>query len=1523
MKKCPNKSYKSTPTQKKSDWQILVDGVGEIKAMSIFMVKEELPEIDEIYLLIEDYNKKLAERHEEDQKAIKNIIEELQEVDKNVIVKSVDEFFHVISNHLKNLKQRKSYERLKKIFTNQENINKFSVLEDLLKQADKAEEDIEGDRKRIRALAQGIVQMDFFMDLIIEDAKSLLKDNSDSIENLHTIQAYLNTTNDWNIFLSLSSQTFAIGNSKITKKIAEVREKINQLDSLIQKNDENAIVSVLQSVLIPSSKSFLQGKEKEIEKQKEILKRQQERNADSNTLEKTKQKIKSLEQDIEKYDFEKSQNVLDFLKGKRGDASVFNTWAESWRDSSDPTISGFADFIKNQLDQANTRAYKWDLQYQKELAPLIKESERLNPASLNSKITFKDKVKINGKLEEELVLLNPHKDYRYDYQNYIDKEQELKDKYLETNTEEDKQNYLQAKKDRQKFEENYMYREYTDDFYKKYKFFDDEIGQDLKKDIDQIFEKLNQNKQSFDTYGIDFTPEQEAENERLWLEYKLLGNINKADGTPKEGVELEKAERMKEVRKYNRELYDFIDNLTMFEKAKERYSEQILSENKDLDEDSPEYKLKMLEWEKKNTRIVIKDEFYKERDKIIREIDLLVKKFKNEGINEDIKKSWDEIMSITYGLRDENNYPMGFLIQEKGAERIKDALLNIENLRKKLTKINGLTNEEQARLSELFEKSRNGQIKLEEREELDDILEKSKISGLNDVQKKRLFKLFEDLKDLQSNLPTEYYIQIFNDISTRYGKVLLEDGTISENGKIVPILESQSLKELLKNDDFEQWFKLNHYEVERFNVETKELEKQWKRSYQWNKIVPNNKDFYEVKPSAKYTYRQVKKQYVTEKIIGKTVDNKGNFLPNLSKSDKYKNQDYFNLINSSDSESKRLSSILQIHTKHLLNAQEDLIRENKLYLTVPKRERESYEKNIETGKKVLKNPTYIINQTKKRVREFYNDLTNFDTTDSQYVPPFEGRYTKDYVKVPQKYISNISADLVSLDLYRNITGYNNSAEVNKQLIESLPIGKALERIIDRTDKNTSKKWYQLDNRKRAIRRIIGANFEGKKSNLETDSKIVLFITNILKKLGAISSIKLNVPSTIANLFNAMVQNQVNAGNELFNYSTYASSLYDYTSRFFPSWQKDIYYNKLGSTSLEGQLIDLWEPVQGTSISEVIGTKSSQSKIYSSINPFSWISKVREYSEFFVQSRTWIAALKEVKVDYNGGVISLLDTYELDNNGIIKLKDGIDASWDFNGENFQILKKKIQALNRKIHGNYAEFDKTQAEMYAVGSISLFLKRYFISMAANRFAAGGSVREYLSLNGKDRFSTHGISPRGFYYHTLQIAKEQISTGLKDWDTLTPQEKISLVKFVKEVSAILMSLLLMSLLGYSGDDKNKKEKIKRYSWLELHILYQLDRFFVESTTFISPASYTNYVLDIQIKSTIEKWFKFFDDFIYDKEYETKAITPKGNILHEKGDKKWKKDLNRALGIEQLLNSNNNPDYLLQTYDKTIRQK
>ena len=298
----------------------------------------------------------------------------------------------------------------------------------------------------------------------------------------------------------------------------------------------------------------------------------------------------------------------------------------------------------------------------------------------------------------------------------------------------------------------------------------------------------------------------------------------------------------------------------------------------------------------------------------------------------------------------------------------------------------------------------------------------------------------------------------------------------------------------------------------------------------------------------------------------------------------------------------------------------------------------------------------------ERLKEKFHKLTSYNVSDVRYESPFEGKYDKDFIKIPMKYTGKMDVKEVSLDLFRSISKYTYASELNKQLVESLPLARALTRVVERADEHRTPKDQQ-NTRINAIRRIISAQFEGQKSNLDLQKlgsfeKPAAAIINLAKYLATWSTIKINVPASIANVVNAFFQNIINAGNHLYSKKTFFEAQGLYATRFFPAWQRDYAQNRLGQLTLESQMADTWEFVQTETMEGVIGEKSSKSKLYDFLGG-NFLFNMREWGEVYVQASVGIAALQETKVNLGQDVISLIDAYELDEKGVIKLKDGID------------------------------------------------------------------------------------------------------------------------------------------------------------------------------------------------------------------------------------------------------------------------
>ena len=1508
MNSCPNKSLK--------EYKILEQVLGEKGVFALYIANGEvLPTLEQAEKIVALH---LSNTDSKEKKEIDKIVEEVSnKIDNDVIVKSVEDFFETTKSRLSKLIKNKNYSKLKELFTDTYGVNKYDSLQSLLRDANSAVEDEVGIKRRVRALVIGIVEKNNWLDLIKDSVKDISQNNIDSLDNIKTLQYYLLTLEDWKNFLK-DARTSLSESKELSKVIDNAIGKIEEIDNIIIKNDIAGVVTVLKPLLAPASDkyiNYLNERKSYYEKLASNTK---------NTEKKTQYKeiVKGLSTKIEQFNFNIDDNIAEFLKGKRGDSNAASFFFEAFSDSADPIIGGFANFIKDNISEVSVEAKSIERDYLNDLAPIYKklgEKARFNPEEVNSKIVFEDnRVNRDGEGYKVISLLNPHKDYQADEQIFNNKIQELKELITEgVDVEENSEELSKVKKEYGKWKLEYMHQEFTDKFYKKYELWEDEVGQKLKEKVDFIFSHINQLHQVAQLTGTELTETELNEIDNWLKEYKLLGSLVTLDGSAKTGEALKEAERMQEIRRLNGELFEFKDNIQAFDRAKQRHSEYLLSQN--IEQDSPEYEKEMNKWEENNTRTVIDKSFYEDRQVILQKINDILSVLNTEEDNSDFADIWKEILDITYGHRDEDNQPIGTEITEKATEKIKVLQERLEAIKESLTQSSGLSRIEQNRLSELIDKLKDKSINSVEQAELKELFDRQKSNGLPESYKKKLAVLFEELKDLQSKIPTDYYVDSFNNLSQKYGVTLDETGNIVEGDVSTPILDSPKLNTLLKEEDFKDWFYKNHIQVKKFNPDTQEVEDKWQRLYQWNRVVPNDKKYISTKPSLKYSYRTVKDEYRTEQIVGKTVDIKGKFLPKSDVEDKkYINEEYFRLKNSTNPIDKELFKLLEVHTNYLLKTQEDLINRNKLSYDIPKILKSKTERYSKALKDLYEKPKEIPSIVWGGIVSKFKSFTEFDQDEGNFESVFADKNGREFTTVPIKFVGKRPIEDTSLDLFKAIMKYTYSTKLNKKLIELTPVANALQRIVGQPTHQplNLKKFIKgklsknpvsgTNTRASAIKAMITREFEGQKKKME-GGKYIEAIKEFIVKLVVLKSIKFNIPSSIANVVNAEVQNFVNASNGRISRSDLGKAHSVFFSQYLPAFFKDYAENKINKSSLQAQMFDLYGFVQSHSTEDSLGEKISTSKIKDFI-ALKWLTSHREWGEMFVQSLNALAYLNSVKVNQDGNTISLLDAYELDSNGKIKLKDGVQEDYSPNSYKQKELKKEIEKHNRLVHGNYAKgIDRPESDTYTTYSIIFLMKRFFIYMALNRFGSTNHKFSKYGIESDARFSTIGEPEHGFYIQTLDIfAKElrsKVETG--EFNKLTINEKRALSKAAYEALLILsFGLILKYLLGFDPDDDDKYKKLAKNSWITNQLIYQVARLQTETSTFSSLDQYVDFILGSPFAGqTLKTWGELIQYSIGNLKGDEKSYYKRNEGIFKKGESKAKARLYKVTGIQQNL--------------------
>ena len=136
---------------------------------------------------------------------------------------------------------------------------------------------------------------------------------------------------------------------------------------------------------------------------------------------------------------------------------------------------------------------------------------------------------------------------------------------------------------------------------------------------------------------------------------------------------------IQEYNKKTRDLYIWKERRGAFEAARKLYKEHLQSV-KQID-DSVDVNALMEEWDRNNTRTVIKPEFYVKRKQILERINRISSKIKEKAdqkaVNE-FSETWNKIFDQLTGYRDKDGQPIGTNLSEEKIKKVKDLLEDIE-----------------------------------------------------------------------------------------------------------------------------------------------------------------------------------------------------------------------------------------------------------------------------------------------------------------------------------------------------------------------------------------------------------------------------------------------------------------------------------------------------------------------------------------------------------------------------------------------------------------------------------------------------------------------------------------------------------------------------------------------------------------------------------------------------------------------------------------------------------------------------
>lgn len=1389
----------------------------------------------------------------------RQLAEELSKMSKDSLGRMMEDTLIILQRSSQNIRDKNSRYRDVKKATTLNDKNQINKALSLVNESKNTQDD----NKRAISFGYTLSTIKDVSNMLYERVKELNSDNSITPQDkMGTLSYYGYLINEWiylidNIDVVLREENIS-GSSPLSQVLASIRQNLKKSVDEISNNDLNTIVDILENML----KETTENAKKE---HNDLVNRLEKAYGKGNP--KIQDKIKESEQKLKERTFDK-ETIKKYLLGMMGDANYLSGFLQAYITHPDPIVAGFSKFLTMMQYEVEAKVRQRIQDMANKAGKVFNDLglDKNDTERIGNKLLFIDKVlqynAETGQMEqgEVYTLLNKFKDYRYEIDNLNYQIQEAI--RLGKTQEADK-----LKQDLKSLEELWFHREYSDEYYNLQKIWDTPIGKIAKKRRSDIIQEINLKN---DTLSKDPTlrEEQLEEIRHLWKKFSQLSSLTDENGKPKvdtqDNPELSVAKLIKEYQEKSKEFYEDVEKTGLFEQRYEEEKRRLIDIEK-LEEGSDEYKKAIDKWIEANTRTVIKQSFFEERDRIserLKEIyNLLpdaVKKDKDFG---DI---YQDIFNITKGYRDKDGQLMGSDFNEQQLAKIKSLQEEVENLKKTFMTFTGLTKNESAELSYYYDLRKINALTEEENKRMNELINK-KSTILTNEQKISFLNLLQELNDLQSKVPTKYYLDKIN--------YFLQNENVEYTEQNIDSLYNETrLNEYFnKYPEFKKWFLDNHFKMDKFDYDTKTSYQKYVRTYAWTRIVPNSSAYYESYgtmsdgkviqgvPTNEYYNRRIRNDYRTlawlrsqtklseynqkklkkleelekqgklvshenKKVEGVNVDHQGRWLPKELPNSPYINQDYYRLQN----QEPKYFELLQVYTNALLDVQKGASHVNKLGYDLPRfwlteleniKQTNVKDKVVTVFDKVANGLQALFTKSED---DFNRGLANYsDDLTKRMV--FTDLFGNKVAKIPIKGLSRIPLNKVSKNIGTSISNYISSLEMNKKLVEINPIAKAL---LNTVESNGVKELGQISstiNKTRGIDMLANSNTNKRhqilKNQYEKVFEGVLIKDNLpiwarksvntLLGLASWGSLAANIPGNIKNSITANIQNFIESmGGQYINKSDFLTGKIK-SGKFLHNMMKD--YSKLGNLSLETQMYEAFDFVQGTSHTGEQFNKNLVSEILS----LRFLYAGQQFGEVEAQLSFGLGVLEHIKIPQTiNGVtkeIPYNEAFELV-NGIMTLKPGIDKKYAEGGEFFNEKKMLIHDLVRSLQGNYAKSTAPEIERYTLLRLFTFMRKYLVPSVMNRF---GTDRLQI---GRADFA------EGYYITSAKYLMQIIKDKQLNWGLLSDAEKANVRKMLTEATTVLMLYLLLRLLGYDDDDKNKIKKLQDNSFLTNHIIYQL---------------------------------------------------------------------------------------------------
>lgn len=1371
-------------------------------------------------------------------------VKDLLGVPNKEILSLVNSAFDKMKRHIADIKNRKDYDAAVNLFTNQFSSGELDLISKTLKYdqsrilevLDGKISEVEEVQSRVNALVKTIGHLQNLTAQIKKELAVISKDinNPDTIGRVTFLKS---TLEYWSNFLKEADDVVIDKTSAIYDNLQEIRSNISTAENIIEAVQKQAATEAIVSTLQSTADNITALYEKE--RAALVAKK-----ADKKFLDELDAKYER-----DKITVEKIKGALD---GSLGDIGIIGAAMVGYSFNSDPVVGGLAKYVKNKMMEADAEIYNNYNNFINHIEPDLK-ANNFNPnneGEIGEKLGFKDRVgTVNDKGEFEIRevwrFLNPFQGHDLVADEYRFKIKQAGDKYAESQTEEDKKILYDLEAAWRQHKIEFFHQKYKPEFYETFNLFEkDEIGKEAGLLQDEIYRKIQA---AFNSPTNSLT-ELEVLNEvaRYKRDLKRLADVRDVAGREKVGKELAIAQRLQEFKEASKEFYESEEIPGAFQKALKDYEAQLISEG--VEPGGERWVERRDQWIDKNTVKSLTPEFWENRKRIVDDIKTITSLMpQDQQALLDVEEANNKLREVMFGYKDEAGQPLGGEMSKERLAEVKAAQERLMEAKEYLRKMGGLTAKEQDELTGLLRLAHSGSASQDVVDRIIELRSKKVSSGLGNLSWSKLMDLYEELEELQSTVPTDDYIDVVNDwlSSLDTGELFAQYRINSIDKGTESILRSDKvLTELFKgNPEFEEWYKANHIKRKRFDKMSGEEKDVWERIYAWNTIEPKSDSYYEKtqlkneagvvvetikgKPAGKFFKTTVKSEYLTPKIVGQTVDNRGQWLPKTvaqgAKDGRYRNDAFFRMAVDNPTQFKLLEKMKADHVKFQSNAA--LGNNDKLWMDFPRDRKQGIEK-LQSKNPFARFIDGIKLFWQNRKDAIGSDLNNNANLNLVRLDVFNTKSSK----VPVIGLADIPVDEVSTNLPLTMMKYMASITRAAKMKEMQPTVNAIQDtlnnkknfpIVEKAFKNrVISFWDDKKNkyiRAQAVNNYIERDFEGIiNSGVFSENALAQNASKFLFGKASFAFLALNIPSAIKNAVGMKFQGMIEAAAgkhltplELIKAEKWATHV---------AMVNSVEVYKKGTKSLGVQIADIFDFEVGKTTDD-IGKSLSRTVGKDSAKVIERLGDFRKWTQYQAALQTGGAMLMHQKIQKEDGTwTDYLDAWELNQEGKITLKPGIDPTWGLTydaegnvkvGEKFKAKKAEMQRVLENLNGAMSRESAPDAQRYLLYRYVSFMRRWFTGQLLNRFSHTGNILKGTATGRADYLL--GESKEGFYITTLKLFAKTAKNVGKNLKYMTAEEKQASLRFITEVgSLLLLSGLAALIFGYDDDDEDRFKKL-----------------------------------------------------------------------------------------------------------------